>query len=60
MPDRTIPLEDAWATMAGLVDEGFARYIGLSNVDRYEVERCHALRRVDSVQNELSMPYRDD
>ena len=59
-PDERVPLEETWTAMAEIADAGLARYIGLSNVDRDQVERCLRIRRVDSVQNELSLLYRDD
>ena len=49
------PIEDSWATMAALVDEGKVRAIGLSNFGVDDLERCHSVRRVDAVQPELNM-----
>ena len=49
------PVEESWATMAALVDDGKVRAIGLSNFDVDDLERCHAIRRVDAVQPELNM-----
>jgi aryl-alcohol dehydrogenase-like predicted oxidoreductase len=48
-------LEDSWGTMAELVDEGKARWIGVSNFDVEQLERCEAIRHVDSAQPPLSM-----
>ncbi|MFG3132265.1 aldo/keto reductase [Streptomyces tendae] len=48
-------LEDSWGTLAELVDEGKVRWIGLSNVDREQLDRCEAVRHVDSVQPSLSL-----
>lgn len=59
-PDRSVPIEDTWGAMAALQDEGLARHLGLSNVDRRLVERCEAIRHVDSVQNEFSLLQRGD
>lgn len=57
MPDsRTgTPLEESWGTMAELVEEGKARWIGVSNFDVEQLERCEAVRHVDSVQPPLSL-----
>jgi aryl-alcohol dehydrogenase-like predicted oxidoreductase len=59
-PSRSVPLEDTWGTMAELQDEGLVRHIGLSNVGWSDVERCLAIRHVDSVQNELSLLRLED
>lgn len=54
-PDDRIPVEDSWGTMAELVDEGLVRYIGVSNFDQPLLERCLAVRHVDSCQNAFSL-----
>jgi aryl-alcohol dehydrogenase-like predicted oxidoreductase len=57
-PDGGTPLEESWAAMAQLVDEGKVRWIGVSNFDVDQLERCEAIRHVDSVQPQLSMVQR--
>ena len=56
--DTGAPLEDSWAAMAELVEEGKVRWIGVSNFDVERLERCERLRHVDSVQPPLSMLQR--
>jgi aryl-alcohol dehydrogenase-like predicted oxidoreductase len=54
-PDDTgVPLEDTWAAMRSLVDEGLVRLVGLSNFDREDIERCLAVGPVDVIQEGLS------
>jgi aryl-alcohol dehydrogenase-like predicted oxidoreductase len=59
-PDRDsgTSLEESWSAMAELVDEGKVRWVGVSNFDVDQLERCEAIRHVDSVQPPLSMLQR--
>ncbi|HKE54679.1 MAG TPA: aldo/keto reductase [Actinomycetota bacterium] len=60
-PDETgVPLEDTWGAMASLADDGLVRHIGVSNFDRPLIERCEAIRHVDSLQQEFSMLQQRD
>jgi aryl-alcohol dehydrogenase-like predicted oxidoreductase len=55
-PDRTgVPVEETWGGMAGLVEEGLVRFIGVSNFGQEAIERCLAVRHVDSLQPEFSL-----
>ena len=55
-PDGTgVALEDTWGAMASLVDDGLVRHIGVSNFDQGLIDRCEAIRHVDSLQQEFSM-----
>jgi len=53
------PLEESWATMAALVDEGKVRHIGLSNFGLDDLEACEAIRHVDTYQPQLNLIVRD-
>jgi aryl-alcohol dehydrogenase-like predicted oxidoreductase len=49
------PVEESWSTMIDLVEEGKVRWIGVSNFDVDLLERCEALRPVDSLQPPLNI-----
>ena len=48
MPDEDI--EEGWAAMAKLKEEGKVRWIGVSNFDVRQLERCRAIAPVTSLQ----------
>jgi len=58
-PDATSALEDVWGAMARLVEDGLARFIGLSNFDADLVAQCERVRHVDAVQDHYSLLHRD-
>lgn len=60
-PDRSgVPVEDTWGAIGGLVDAGKVRWVGVSNFDRALIERCSAIRHIDSLQQEFSLVRLDD
>jgi aryl-alcohol dehydrogenase-like predicted oxidoreductase len=50
-----VPVEDSWAAMVRLVEQGKVRAIGVSNFDAPLLERCAAVRQVDSLQPPFSL-----
>jgi aryl-alcohol dehydrogenase-like predicted oxidoreductase len=48
-------VEDSWATMIELIDQGKVRWGGVSNFDVSLLARCHMIRPVDSEQVPLSL-----
>ena len=60
-PDEIgVPIEETWGAMAGLVEAGLVRCVGVSNFDRDLIERCEAIRHVDSLQQRFSMVSLED
>lgn len=59
-PDESgVPVEDSWQEMARLVEEGKVRLAGVSNFDIMLLERCEAIRHVDSLQPPFSLIRRE-
>jgi aryl-alcohol dehydrogenase-like predicted oxidoreductase len=59
-PDETgTPVEDSWATLIRLVEEGKVRAAGVSNFGVGLLARCEAIRHVDSSQPPFSLIRRD-
>jgi aryl-alcohol dehydrogenase-like predicted oxidoreductase len=55
-PDQSgTRVEESWETMTRLVEEGKVRAAGVSNFDVGLLERCEAIRHVDSLQPPLSL-----
>jgi aryl-alcohol dehydrogenase-like predicted oxidoreductase len=53
------PIEESWAEMARLADEGKIGAVGVSNFDVALLERAEAVRHVDSLQPPFSLIRRD-
>jgi len=59
-PDETgTPVEDSWAEIVRLIEEGKVRAAGVSNFDVGLLERCEAIRHVDSLQPPFSLICRE-
>jgi aryl-alcohol dehydrogenase-like predicted oxidoreductase len=59
-PDESgVPVEESWGAMVELVTQGKVRAIGVSNFDVARLERCEAVRHVDSLQPPFSAIRRD-
>ena len=55
-PDESgTPVEDSWAAMARLIEQGKIRAAGVSNFDVPLLDRCEAVRHVDSLQPPFSL-----
>jgi aryl-alcohol dehydrogenase-like predicted oxidoreductase len=59
-PDETgTAVEDSWAEIGRLVQEGKVRFAGVSNFDASLLDRCEAVRHVDSLQPPFSLIRRN-
>jgi len=57
--DPEVPIEDVAGTVKELIQEGKARYFGLSEASGQTIRRAHAVHTVTAVQNEYSLWARD-
>ncbi len=59
-PDETgTPVEDSWGEMVRLIEKGKVRAAGVSNFNVNLLERCEAIRHVDSLQPPFSLIRRE-
>jgi aryl-alcohol dehydrogenase-like predicted oxidoreductase len=54
-PETGTPVEESWGVVGTLIDEGKVRWGGVSNFDVPLLERCEAVRHIDSVQPPLNL-----
>lgn len=57
--DPTVPIEDTVGAMAGLVQAGKVRYLGLSEAAPETIRRAHATHPIAALQTEYSLWTRD-
>jgi aryl-alcohol dehydrogenase-like predicted oxidoreductase len=57
--DPQTPVEETWGAMAGLVQAGKVRYLGISEPAVADLERVSRIHPVTAVQSELSLWTRD-
>jgi aryl-alcohol dehydrogenase-like predicted oxidoreductase len=57
--DPAVPLEESWGAMAGLVEAGKVRALGLSEASIEQLETAAAIHPVAALQSELSLWTRD-
>jgi aryl-alcohol dehydrogenase-like predicted oxidoreductase len=53
--DPAVPIEDVVGTMAQLVGEGKARFLGLSEAGENTIRRAHAVHPIAALQSEYSL-----
>ncbi len=57
--DPAVPIEETVGTLGDLVDQGFVRYVGITNVDADTIRRAHATHKLTALQAEYSLMSRD-
>ncbi len=57
--DPAVPIEDTIGAIADLVDKGYVRHIGLSEVGTATIRRAAAVAPISDLQIEYSLPSRD-
>ncbi len=57
--DRTVPIEETWGAMSGLVDSGKVRFLGICEAAPDTIRRAHAVHPVTAIQSEYSLWTRD-
>lgn len=57
--DPAVPIEDTIGALGELVQQGYVRYIGITNVDADTLRRAHRTHTVTALQFEYSLMSRD-
>jgi aryl-alcohol dehydrogenase-like predicted oxidoreductase len=57
--DRSVPIEETVGAMAGLVEAGKVRHLGLSEASSATIHRAHATHPITALQSEYSLFTRD-
>ena len=57
--DPNVPVEETWGAFVGLLEAGKVRAIGISEATLEEIQRCHAISPVATVQSEFSLWTRE-
>jgi aryl-alcohol dehydrogenase-like predicted oxidoreductase len=57
--DPTLPIEETWGALAGLVEAGKVRRLGISEAAPETIRRAHATHPITAVQTEWSLWSRD-
>jgi aryl-alcohol dehydrogenase-like predicted oxidoreductase len=57
--DPETPVDETWNAMAGLVEAGKVRWLGISEAKVPELDRIHRIHPVTAVQSELSLWTRE-
>jgi aryl-alcohol dehydrogenase-like predicted oxidoreductase len=58
-PDPDEDIEEGWATLAALQQEGKVRHIGVSNFDVAQMERAQAIAPITSLQPRYALIHRE-
>ena len=53
--DKTVPIEETVGAMAGLVEAGKVRHLGLSEASASTIRRAHAIHPITALQTEYSL-----
>ena len=57
--DRSVPVEETWGALAGLVAAGKVRHLGISEASPATIRKAHAVHAITAVQTEWSLWTRD-